>query len=72
MTGEPLMSLAHAHDALADLPTDFHNFMLRSGIKELPAKQWAEEFRSWIDVYEFERRYIETLKHLSRPAEGRP
>jgi hypothetical protein len=60
------MPLSHAHSALGDLVSQFHNEMLRRGIKEMPAKDWAEEFRGWIDAYEFERKYEETLKWLSK------
>lgn len=61
----PAMSLAHAHDALCDAVADFHNMMNRDGVKELPAHRWVEEFRSWLDAYDFERRYVETLKFLA-------
>jgi len=65
MADTSLMPLAHAHDALGDLVSQFHNEMLRQGIKEMPARKWVEEFRSWIDAYDFERQYAETLKSLS-------
>jgi hypothetical protein len=55
------MPLAHACDALGDLAMQFHNEMLRRGIKEMPARQWASEFRSWIDAYDFERQYKQAL-----------
>ncbi len=66
MTAPP-MSLAQATDGLDDLVIQFHNEMLRRGVKEMPAREWAEEFRSWINPYDFERQYQETLKWLSSP-----
>lgn len=65
---EPMMPLDHAHDALGDMVSQFHNYMLRRGIKELPPMEWVEEFRSWLDPYDFERRYAETLKWLAEAA----
>lgn len=59
-----MMPLAHAHDALADEVSHFHNDCLRRGIVELSPKQWVDEFRLWLDGYEFERQYAETLKWL--------
>lgn len=66
----PIMPLAHAHDALGDQVSRFHNDCLRRGITELPPREWVEEFRSWLDAYEFERQYAETLKWLG--ARGEP
>ncbi len=57
MSDIPLMPLDHAYDALSDLVRQFHNRMRRQGIKEMPATEWADEFRAWIDVYDFERQY---------------
>jgi len=59
------MPLAHACDALRDYVTQFHNDMLRRGIKELPPSEWIEEFRSWLNRYDFERQYAETLKQVA-------
>ena len=64
MADAPLMPLDHAHDALGDLVRQFHNEMLRRGVKEMPAREWANEFRGWIDSYDFERQYQETLAHI--------
>ena len=60
-----LMPLAHAHDALGDFVSRFHNEMLRRGIKEMTARQWGEEFRSWFSVYEFEDHYEDVCKWLA-------
>ncbi len=54
-----MMSLAYAHDALSEQVSQFHNEMLGRGIKELPAREWVDEFRSWLDKYEFERQHAE-------------
>jgi len=70
MADLPLVPLSHAYDALGDLVSRFHNDMLRAGVKELPAKEWAEKFRSWIDAYDFERQYEDTLKWSSERADG--
>jgi hypothetical protein len=64
MTEHRLMPLAHAHDALGDQVRQFHNEMLHRGVKELPAREWVDEFRSWLDKYKFEQQYAETLKWL--------
>ncbi len=58
----PLMPLAHAADALDNLVVQFCNEMRRSGIMEMPAKDWAVAFRDWISEYDFERQYEETVK----------
>ena len=52
-----LVPLDHAYDALSELVSHFRNEMLRRGIRELPAREWAESFRDWIDPYEFEEDY---------------
>ena len=61
----PPMSLAEATDVLGDFVVRFHNEMLRGGVKELPAREWAERFRDWRDAYEFERHHEETTKWLT-------
>ncbi len=64
MSSTQQMPLDHAHDALGDMVSQFHNHMLRRGIKVLPAREWAEEFRSWLNAYDFERQYTARLKWL--------
>ena len=65
MTAPP-MSLANATDALGDFVVRFHNEMLRAKVKELPAREWAEEFRSCLDADEFERHHKETREWLAK------
>lgn len=60
-----MMSLEHAHDGLSDAVMNFYNDMLRRGTREMTPREWAEEFRSWLDGYKFEREYKETLAFLS-------
>lgn len=61
--------LAHAHDALSDCVDQFHNEMLRRGIKELPPDEWAKEFRDWLLDFDMERHYYEVRRWLDE-AEG--
>jgi len=57
------MSLAEVADALSDLVRQFHNDMLRQGVKQRAPKEWLEEFRSWLpsgttfaeDLYRFNK-----------------
>lgn len=65
------VALDYAHDALEDEVRLFYNDCLDRGIKELPIREWLREFRSWLDEYEFERRYIDTQEWLNqRDARG--
>ncbi len=57
-----LMSLDHAQDELERAVLDFRAEMLHCGIKELPPREWVEEFRSWLDAADFEREYEENQK----------
>ena len=63
---EMMMPLEHAHDALGDCVSRFHNEMLRRGIKQLPSRKWVEEFRSFLDACEFERDYREISEFLAK------
>lgn len=65
-----LMPLSHAHDALSDLVSRFHNDMLRRGTTELLPRDWVEEFRVWLDPYGFEADYESTKKWLAERGEG--
>lgn len=56
--------LADAHDSLSDRVSQFHNDMLRQGVREMSPREWVENFCGWLDAYEFERQYKETLKWL--------
>jgi hypothetical protein len=64
MADDKLMTLAHAHDALGDQVTRFHNDMLHEGTKELTPREWALRFKSWFNEYDFERDYIATIKWI--------
>lgn len=64
--GGKTISLVDAEGALSQLSTDFHNEMLHRGLAEMTPRQWAEAFISWIDPYEFERRYWDTEEWLRK------
>lgn len=64
------MPLAHAHDALSDCVSQFHNHMLSQGTRELSPRQWVEEFRAWLDPYSFEDEYERTKKWLADHPDG--
>ncbi len=51
------MDLHQAHDVLSHMVMLFHNEMIRNRIEDMTPRQWAEKFRSWFDVYEFERHH---------------
>lgn len=60
-----LMPLDHAREELEWVVMDFRNEMLRRGFKELPPREWVEEFRSWLNAADFEREYEERQKWLA-------
>lgn len=63
------MPLGHAHDALSDCVSQFHNDMLRQGVKTLPPREWVEKFLVWLDPRSFEREYERTTQWLAAIAE---
>jgi hypothetical protein len=50
------MTVIEAYEELEDMVRLFHNERLRAGPREQTPREWARDFRSWLDEYEFERR----------------
>ena len=55
------MPIDRMYDALCDEVTHFRNEMLRRGVKSAEPEKWINEFLHWLDEWDFECRYAETL-----------